>query len=81
MATNTKGVSEMKTAFPTNELVRGNSVFPAQEGMTLRDYFAGQAMIALVKLSANQDVDDFTPNEVAKESYRYSDAMLKEREI
>ena len=46
-------------------------------GMTLRDYFAGQALPILIK--------DYTTGDgkvefaVAKTAYEYADAMLKER--
>jgi hypothetical protein len=43
------------------------------EGMTLRDYFAGQAMIALMSNSVNNQYD-------AIYCYRIADAMLKARE-
>ena len=46
-----------------------------QLGMTLRDYFAEQAMQGMM-------VDTEIPNctHIAKESYRMADAMLKSRE-
>ena len=48
-----------------------------QEGMTLRDYFAGQVL-------ANMDIfeitDDDGPDGVAVATYRIADAMLKARE-
>ena len=49
-----------------------------REGMTLRDWFAGQALTGAIGvwLSAKQkDMD-----EVAKACYRIADAMLKARE-
>jgi hypothetical protein len=39
-------------------------------GMTLRDWFAGQALIGMHKLS---------PEDAAKEAYSYADAMLASR--
>ena len=47
--------------------------------ISLRDLFAGDVFGHLVKLSVNQEVDDYTPEEVARDAYRYADAMLKER--
>jgi hypothetical protein len=49
------------------------------QGMSLRDYFAGQA---LVGLSANprEDYSGTTREDKAVESYRQSDAMLAARE-
>ena len=43
-----------------------------QPGMTLRDWFAGQALVACA------DWDD--PREAARHAYRVADAMLKARE-
>lgn len=46
----------------------------AQEGMTLRDYFAAKAM-------ANAYTQhDGNPNIIAKWAYEIADAMLKERQ-
>jgi hypothetical protein len=45
-----------------------------QDGMTLRDYFAGQALIALLSRS------DFLRSKIiAENAYAYADAMLEER--
>jgi len=52
------------------------SVDGYQAGMTLRDYFAGQAMQGLV---ANGNIP-VSKNRVAKEAYSYADSMLAERE-
>ena len=49
-------------------------VQPGHNGMTLRDYFAGQALAGIM------GCDDIVPLEVAAvESYRVADEMLKER--
>ncbi len=44
-------------------------------GMTLRDYFAGQAISGIVKNTTRCYEES-----VAKEAYNYADAMLKERD-
>jgi len=49
-------------------------------GMTLRDYFAGQALGCLTELAATNAVDDYTPDCVASDAYLFADAMLRERE-
>lgn len=49
------------------------SKFP---GMTLRDYFAGQALIGLAMLGGQEHR---TPEEDATLAYRHADAMLAER--
>jgi hypothetical protein len=50
---------------------------PTIKGMTLRDYFAGKALSSM--LSEPQKITDETYNEAAKLSYKFADAMLKER--
>jgi hypothetical protein len=42
-------------------------------GMTLRDYFAGQALMGLV--------NQYHPDGAAKLAYEYADAMLAAREV
>jgi hypothetical protein len=48
-----------------------------QTGMTLRDYFAGQALMSM--LNRPQDITDNTPDLAAELSYRIADAMLAQR--
>ena len=48
-----------------------------QEGMSLRDYFAGQALMGMMA----SDAGWATPQaEVARGAYKLADAMLAERE-
>lgn len=57
------------------------SVFPLEgcsNGMTLRDWFAGQALAGLLADSKRPSED--TTNDVAASAYRLADAMLRERE-
>jgi hypothetical protein len=62
-------------AFPfTLDFADGSQV--THKGMTLRDYFAVKAMQYWLSLPITKDQID----EVASESYRIADAMLKERE-
>ena len=58
-------------------------------GMTLRDYFAGQAMPSALKIlmhDYSRDMDDWSWNYkvdnemLAEAAYQIADAMLKERE-
>jgi hypothetical protein len=62
----------------------GGAAFPTSydggdDGMTLRDYFAGQAMLGL--LSANTPTPTDDPHRViAIGAYLVADAMLAERE-
>ena len=46
-----------------------------QDGMTLRDYFAGQALVGI----ASDPTIDISIVERAKWSYRMADAMLEAR--
>ena len=62
-------------AFP-----RGGSSYDSSvaddKGMDLRDYFAAKAMPSLIKTLENHIT---TPNDVAKLSYQYADAMMEAR--
>jgi hypothetical protein len=64
-------------AFPrptsTDEASERCNVFYAQDGMTLRDWFAGQA---LSNAYTQADVD---PDRIARWSYELADAMLAAR--
>ena len=51
-----------------------------QEGMSLRDYFAGQAISAVVDDRA-RDGAIADPPSVARESYAIADAMLTARKL
>jgi hypothetical protein len=75
----------------TPQTKNGGPAFPRQpneyisgrDGMTLRDYFAGQALNGYLA-SWNDDSDSNSnfsiPYYVAKTSYAYADAMLEARE-
>jgi hypothetical protein len=53
-----------------------------KSGMTLRDYFAGQALMSLPHLCAHDTLLDGMTFEqhVARNAYKLADAMLAERE-
>lgn len=61
-------------AFPvyTPDMNVGDSAGP---GMTLRDYFAGQALTAIAHFDTSGDFS----REVARRAYQYADAMIKAR--
>lgn len=64
-------------AFPTNiSVATGGDSWRTEHGMDLRDYFAAKAMPSLIKTLENHIT---TPNDVAKLSYQYADAMMEER--
>lgn len=58
-----------KTAFPIQ------SYTCAEKGMTMRDYFAAEAMQGMMV-----EVQDPDCNYIAEVSYRMADAMMKARE-
>lgn len=71
------------------EIKDGGPAFPrdhahdGHNGMTLRDYFAARAMAALltrVDVVAGDYVTNATPDQGAKDAYRFADAMLRARE-
>lgn len=74
-------------AFPrTGGTVDGPNVpewAPPQTGMSLRDYFAGQALAALIATygTANGEDDHLLPWCAAGDAYDYADAMLKARAL
>jgi hypothetical protein len=75
-------MSEIKTggpAFPlTEDAVNHRNKDFDMQGMTLRDYFAGQALPMVMQLNkSNMTIDWFGE---AQEAYKYADAMLKARE-
>lgn len=80
------GVSEMKNnvndggpAYPRTQWTGSqmNSSHRDVPGMSLRDWFAGQAMIAI--MSQKETGEPVLFSNLALESYSISDAMLKER--
>jgi hypothetical protein len=67
-------MTENPQAFPSGD----KAAFPTatyEPGMTLRDWFAGQALAGLL---ADSDMAS-TPTGFAEGAYQYADAMLAER--
>ena len=68
------------------QIIDGKYV-PLDEGMTLRDYFAGQALAGMLASSDSQPLDQVSESDrlwftkVASHTYAISDAMIKEREM
>jgi hypothetical protein len=69
------------------EYESGHALYLSAEGMSLRDWFAGQAAEAFVSLYAYGSTDSQPQTnpascaaEVARLSYQLADAMLAERE-
>jgi hypothetical protein len=66
-----------KTAFPVrNRWDSGNEGFDLEDsGMTLRDYFAGQALVSLSQGYKSIDLAD----RLAEQCYTIADAMMRRR--
>ena len=64
-----------ETAFPA--MTPGGYCTP---GMSIRDWFAGQALAQLVHRREMTDVETYSKPDLAAEAYHYADAMLKARE-
>lgn len=60
-------------AFANMTLNSCGPVEPRREGMSLRDYFAGQALTGIVSRRPSD------PDRMALEAYELADAMLDER--
>lgn len=66
-------------AFPTTQYMAGTSPFGHSHGMSLRDYFAAQAMqAAFVEGCFAFTTEDY--NNLSRISYEMADAMLRARE-
>ncbi len=67
-------------AFPFSALSPGGpDIYKDNEGMSLRDYFAGQALVGM--LASDSSVDRTKVNKAVWSSaaYAFADAMLAER--
>ena len=65
-------------AFPRPPFIQGDSYWPDQNGMSLRDWFAGQALAGLIAGCLASDTLT-TPASLALEAYATADAMITER--
>ena len=69
----------------SNTNTNGGPVFPCEigttsKGMTLRDYFAGQAISQIIAVCANDTTHGMTKADYfAGRAYEIADAMLKAR--
>ena len=71
---------ERRMIIEKNEKKNGGKLFGSGE-MTLRDWFAGQALVSLVRGMFYEDSTNGCTNEkdVAKRAYMIADAMLEEK--
>lgn len=65
-------ISDGGPAFPLQSI--GPDFMPGHCGMSLRDWFAGQALAGLCTLESDCSCDGY-----AHDAYLYADAMLKAR--
>ena len=66
-------------AFPNpHTIADANDPFfkPGERGMTLRDWFAGMALQALITA---REPEGGTPHQIAIDAYDYADKMLREK--
>jgi len=72
--------NETKNHIPAFSCVGHSEEFGGvyQEGMSLRDYFAGQALVGLLS-GPYRDNGTSVPIEVAQECYLFADELISER--
>lgn len=69
---------ENPAAFPVNATNEPNpGAYAAEPGVSLRDYFAGQALVGI--MSSIPPTMRYEPWQVALDAYTTADAMLAER--
>ena len=68
-------------AFPGPSYTRSGTPNGHDMGMTLRDYFAGQALAGLCANMTEPDFLEMSTDHMASLSFKYADAMLKAREL
>jgi hypothetical protein len=68
-----------ESAFPHNRDVSHEQLWENNPGMSLLDYFAGQAMQGKLAACTDTTYPAYDAGELAKDSYAYADAMLAER--
>jgi hypothetical protein len=75
----------------TDKINTGGPAYPlvveymeySESGMTLRDYFAGQAIGKIISVCANDTriAGESAQDAFARKSYEIADAMIAEREV
>lgn len=70
-----KTIDDGGPAFPFDEYTKDGQQFKVHLGMSLRDWFAGQALCGIMSGSSRTNFEM-----VSKESYKLADAMLNHRE-
>jgi hypothetical protein len=57
----------------------GDSLIPIQFGMSLRDYFAAQALVGILQVDELRPCSEPEMEHLAKRVYQVADAMLRAR--
>ena len=62
----------------------GGQAFPNEQdylkdGMTLRDYFASQALMGMCSALTSEEKDHINGISIVSHSYKFADAMIAER--
>jgi hypothetical protein len=67
-------------AFPSGLVSIGDGDHQAfSNGMTLRDWFAGQALAGLAANCTDAGLSTWLPDSIAARAYQYADAVIAER--
>ena len=76
-------MSKNPQAFPSGEILTkvGNTIKKQEDGMTLHDYFVGQALIGILSRMEQHkaDAEQHTLEKVSRLSFKIADAVLEER--
>jgi hypothetical protein len=72
-----KQIDDGGPAYPAQFEKTDHPAWHQSEGMSLRDWFAGQALQGLMASCVHEDTPD--PQYAARSSYRYADAMIAAR--
>lgn len=70
-------------AFPVKRVCRDSQGIDHEiheQGMSLRDWFAGQALAGLASNCTDAGLSTWLPDSIAVRAYDYADAMLAARE-
>ncbi len=71
-------MSDGGPAFPSTQMrIGGNPAY--HDGMSLRDYFAGQALTGFLAMCSAAGETQPGPEDAAEHCYRIADAMLAQR--
>jgi len=76
-------MNNQQPAFPCIQQLdrNGDVITYAEEGMTLRDYFAAKALQAQIANSHLTERYEVSRSVIAKEAYLFADAMMEAREV